>query len=124
MAPNLNFVKVLDLNRVLRVEVFMSKDKQLRAVHLILNFKPLPDKFQDVRNAIKVCDPCLARIDISMRGFLAREGTMQVKPPSHCSPREVAVSREETASLRLSLEMKIDQFRLVEEGEEQEELVI
>ena len=49
---------------------------------------------------------------------------MPIELPSHNAPLEAAVPREETASLRLSLEMKIDQFRLVEEGEEQEELVI
>ena len=45
MSPNLNVVDIADLNRVLRVEVFMSEDRQLRAVHLILDFKPLSDKF-------------------------------------------------------------------------------
>ena len=48
VSPNLNVVDIADLNRVLRVEVFMSKDRQLRAVHFILDFKPLSDKFQDV----------------------------------------------------------------------------
>ena len=42
---NPNFVNVPDLNRVLRSEVFVSEDKQLRVVHLILDFKPLFDKF-------------------------------------------------------------------------------
>ena len=41
-----------------------------------------------------------------------------------CSPREVAVLREETTSLQLSLETEIDQFHLEEEREEQEEPVI
>ena len=45
VAPNLNFVNVLDLSKVLRFEVFVSEDRKLRAVHLILNFKPLSDKF-------------------------------------------------------------------------------
>ena len=45
VAPNLNFVNVLDLNKVLRSEVFVSKDRQLKAVHLILNYKPLSNKF-------------------------------------------------------------------------------
>ena len=45
MAPNLNFVNVLDLNKVLRSKVFLSEDRQLRAVHLILDFKSLSDKF-------------------------------------------------------------------------------
>ena len=43
--PNLNFVNVVDLNRVLRSEVFVSEDRQLRAVNLILDFKPLLDMF-------------------------------------------------------------------------------
>ena len=42
---NPNFVNVPDLNRVLRSEVFVSEDRQLRDVHLILDFKPLFDKF-------------------------------------------------------------------------------
>ena len=45
MAPNLNFVNVQDLNRVLRAKVFVGEDRQLRVVHLILDFKPLSDKF-------------------------------------------------------------------------------
>ena len=74
MAPNLNFVNVLDLNRVLRFEVFVSEDRQLRAVHLILDFKPSSDKFQDMGNAIRMGDPQLARIDVLVPKFLVREG--------------------------------------------------
>ena len=65
MAPNLIFINILDLNRVLKSEVFVSEDRQLRAVHLILDFIPLSDKFQDVGNAIRANDPRLARIDVS-----------------------------------------------------------
>ena len=72
MSPNLNVIDIADLNRVLRVEVFMSKDRQLRAVHLILDFKPLSDKFQDMGHAIRVGDPRLARIDVSVPEFLAQ----------------------------------------------------
>ena len=61
---NPNFVNIPDLNKLLRSEVFVSKDRQLRVVHLILDFKPLFDKFQDVGNAIRAGDPQLARIDI------------------------------------------------------------
>ena len=118
VTPNLNFVNIPNLNRVLRSEVFVSKDRQLRVVHLILNFTPLSDKFQDVGNAIRVGDPWLAQINVSVPGFLAREGTMQVKLPSHHFPREEAILREETASSDLSLEAEIDQFQL-EEGREE-----
>ena len=74
MVPNLNFVNVLDLNRVLRFEVFVSEDRQLRAIHLILDFKPSSDKFQDMGNAIRMGDPRLARIDVLVPKFLVREG--------------------------------------------------
>ena len=75
-------------------------------------------------NSIRVGDPWLARIDVLVPGFLAREDIVLVELPSHHAPFEVAVPREETASLCLSLKTKIDQFRLEEEGEEQEEPVI
>ena len=48
MSPNLNLVNVANLNRVLRAKVFVSEERQLKAIHLILDFKPLSDKFQDV----------------------------------------------------------------------------
>ena len=72
----------------------MSEDKQLRVVHLILDFKPLSNKFQDVGNVIKAGDPRLARIDILMPEFLTREGTVQVELPSHRSSHEAAVLKE------------------------------
>ena len=72
VSPNLNVIDIADLNRVLRVEVFMSEDRQLRAVYLILDFKPLSDKFQDMGHAIRAGDPWLARIDVSVPEFLAQ----------------------------------------------------
>ena len=91
--------------------MFVSKDRQLRAVHLILDFKPLSNKFQDVDHAIRARDPRLARIDVSVLGFLTREDNMPVElppPPPGRSPHKVVVLREETASSRLSLEAEID----------------
>ena len=71
MAPNLNFVNILNFNRVMRFEVFVSEDKQLRVVYIILDFKPLSDKFQDVGNMIRAGDTRLARINVSVLRFLA-----------------------------------------------------
>ena len=39
VTPRLSLVNVANLNIVLRFEVFVSEDKQLRAVHLILDFR-------------------------------------------------------------------------------------
>ena len=45
VALRLSLVNINDLNKVLRVEVFVSKDRQLRAMHLILDFQPISDIF-------------------------------------------------------------------------------
>ena len=56
---------------VLRSEIFVSEDRQLRVVHLILDFEPLSNTFQEVGHAIRAGDPRLARIDVLVPGFLA-----------------------------------------------------
>ena len=94
VAPNINFVNVADLNKVLKSEVFVSEDKQLRAIHLILNFQPLFNKFQDVGHAIRAGDPWLARIEILMPEFLARDDIVPVEIPSRRPSCKAAVLRE------------------------------
>ena len=100
VAPNLNLVNVLDLNKVLRSKVFVSKDRQLRAVHLILDFEPLSNKFQDVDHPIRARDPRLARIDVSVLGFLAREDIMPVvlppPPPRSLSSQSCSLKRRDS----------------------------
>ena len=118
MAPNINFVNVVDLNKVLRSELFVSDNRQLRFVHLILDFQPLSDKFQDVGHTIKGGDPRLARIDVSVPEFLSQEDIMLVELPSSRSPHKAIILRKETTSSWLSLKAGIDQFRLEEEGKE------
>ena len=104
-----------------RFEVLVSKDRKLRAVHLILDFEPLSDNFQDVGHAIRAGDPQLARIDVSVFGFLAQKDLPPIELPLHSSLYEVTAPRKETTFLCLSLETEIDQFHLKGEGEEQEE---
>ena len=45
VAPHLSLVNINDLNRVLRCEVFINEDRQLRAMHLILDFQPISNIF-------------------------------------------------------------------------------
>ena len=70
-APRLSLVNVSSLNKLLRSEIFISEDQQLRAIHLILNFEPLLNLFQDADHAIRASDPKLAWIDVSVSDFLA-----------------------------------------------------
>ena len=76
----------MGLNKVLRLEVFVSKDRQLQVVHLIFDFKPLSENFQDVGNVIRAGDPRLTWIDVSVPGFLAQEDLPPVELPLHRSP--------------------------------------
>ena len=39
--PILSFINISSLNKVLRFEIFISEDRQLRAAHLILEYEPL-----------------------------------------------------------------------------------
>ena len=124
VAPRLSLVNVTHLNKVLRSKVFVGEDRQLRAVLLILDFEPILDTFQEVGHAIRVGDPRLRQIDVSVPGFLAQEDLPPVELPFQCSPREVAMPREETTSSHLSLKVEIDQFHLEEDREEQGERII
>ena len=117
VAPRFSLVNIASLNKILRSEVFVSVDGQLRMVHLILDFEPLSDAFQDVGNTIRAGEPQLRRIDVSVTGFLARVDLSLVELPLHHAFPETATPREEIASSCLSLEEEIDQFRLKEEEE-------
>ena len=118
VAPHLSLVNINDLNRVLRSKVFVSEDRQLRAVHLILDFQPISDIFQEVGHAISVGDPKLCRIDVSILEFLAREDIMPAGIPLVPTLPEVAPPRKGIASSRLSLDEEIDKFYLEEEKED------
>ena len=123
--PKLSLINVPALNYLLRSEIFVHEDGQLRAVHLILDFEPISRSFLDVGNSIRARDHRLARIDVSRPNFLAN---YDLPPVDHPIPqgiplavtplREVALGeailREETASSS-SLELEIDKFRFEEE---------
>ena len=81
IAPRLSLTNVAALNYVLRSEIFVSKDRQLRAVHLILDFDPISKTFQEIGHAIKAGDPRINRIDVSRPDFLAQDDLPPVKLP-------------------------------------------
>ena len=99
----------------------MNDDGQFRAVHLILDFKPISRSFLDVGNSIRAGDHRLARIDISRPDFLAPydlppvdhsipQGIPIVAQPLQEVPLREAILREGTASSSF-LEQEIDKFR-------------
>lgn len=69
-TKNRGLVNFEDLNYILRSEIFLHKDGQLRAAHVILGYTPISTCFQSPKNVIKTKDPRLAWIDIDIKGFL------------------------------------------------------
>ena len=104
----------------------MSKDGQLRAAHLILDYEPLSRTFQDIGQAIRAGSSRFSRIDVSKPGFLARRDLPPValpipqnlppnaQPPPQNLPKAAAFPKKEIASSRLSLEEEIDRFHFEE----------
>ena len=114
------------LNYLLRSEIYVAKDGQLRVCHLVLGYRPLTRAFQAIGHAIRAGSPRLARIDVSKPKFLAREDLKPVVLPGVWDPPpamqlppddlEAAASAEgEAESSRLSLEEEIDEFYFEEE---------
>ena len=103
-------VNVQALNYLLRFEIFVSEDGQLRAAPLILDYEPLSRAFVDVGQAIRVGSPRLARIDVSKPGFLARRDLPPVQLPIQLVLQEVAVPGDGIDSSHSSLKAEIDQF--------------
>ena len=104
----------------------MNNNEQLRAAHLILDYKPFPRTFLDVSNSIRANNYCLARIDVSRLGFLSPydlplvdhpvpQGIPLAAQPLRQVPFAQAVTKEGAASSS-SLEEEIDKFRFEEEA--------
>ena len=64
-----NVVHVRDLNFVLRSEIFVHYDGQLRASHLILSVTSVYTSYQSSGQDLTVGSPLLSFIDVQCRGF-------------------------------------------------------
>ena len=122
----LSLIIVPALNYLLRSQIFVNDDVQLRAVHLILDFEPISRSFLDVSNSIRADDYCLACIDVSRPGFLAPH---DLPPVNHPIPQGIPFAAqplqqvplgqaivEEGAASSSSLEEEIDRFQFEEEA--------
>ena len=83
------------------MEIFLHKDGQLRAAHVILSYKPSTKRFQSPKNVIRAKDPRLALIDVAVLGFLLSEpppeGTQDAQLPAPLATR-LLYSQESTPS--------------------------
>ena len=69
-TSNLSVVHVRDLNFVLRFEIFVHWDGQLRASHLILGVELVYSTWQPFGQALLVDSPLFSYIDVRHANFL------------------------------------------------------
>ena len=124
--PKLSLINVPALNYLLRSQIFVNDDGQLRAVHLILDYEPISRTFLDIGNSIRANDHRLVCIDVSRPGFLSPH---DLPPVDHPIPQglpfpaqplqQVPLGQaivEEGAISSSSLEKEIDRFQFEEEA--------
>ena len=91
---NFSLVNKPNLTKILKAKIFVHKDRQLRAAHLILSQNPLSSSFQVPKYVIKVKDRRLHLINIAVSGFLnpspAPKGVQLVEIPSQYTAEEEA----------------------------------
>ena len=70
-VPDIRTVHAKDLNFILRFEIYVHWDGQLRASHLILGIKPVYSTWQNFKQALLVDNPLLSYIDVRYANFLS-----------------------------------------------------
>ena len=115
-TPWLSLVNIQALNFLLRSEIYVSVEGQLRAAPLILDYEPLTRALVEAGQAIKASSPRLARIDVSVPGFLASRDLPPVQLPAQRAFPVVVFPAEEAGSSHSSLEDQIDQFHFARGG--------
>ena len=119
LKPNLRVMHVRDLNFVLRSEIFMHFDDQLRASYLILGCNPVYSTWQSFNQALLVDNPLLSYINVRHPNILPSSLTVgEARDFGPCKVRtESLAPLRDTAAEKVSRNRAI--HRLVEEPQAQ-----
>lgn len=115
-SPNFSLVNEVDLNRILRFEIFLHKDGQLCAAHVILRYEPISSSFESPKNVIKAKDPRLHQIEVTVPTFLTKpspKGTHQIELLD-----QRAVVEEVVSSNSMQEEETVGLFEVVDSKED------
>ena len=93
VVPNFSLVNRSSLDKILKAEVFIHSDGQLRVAHLILGYASISKSFQAPKCVIKAKDPHLHLINIAMPGFL--NPILQYKAEDKATPSQPVAKGEE-----------------------------
>ena len=132
VTPRLSLTNTAALNYLLRSEIFVSEDGQLRSVPLILGYTPKTE-LQPRGNAITAGDRRINRIDVARKTFLA---PFDLVPVPHPNPQGIPVlvqpvqrapfepaAEERIASSTPSLDAQIDRFKFEEDTSEEVQIL-
>ena len=104
--PNFNLVNKDSLDKILKAEVFVNSDSQLRAAHLILGYTPISSNFQAPKCIIRARDPRLHRISVAAPYFLLLGPKVEVEEVTTPIPKGIptigASSLQQTTSVTAS----------------------
>lgn len=70
VVPNFSLVNQQSLDKILKAKVFVHKDSQLRAAHLILGYTPLSSSFEVLKCVIKAKNLHMHLINVAAPSFL------------------------------------------------------
>ena len=112
--PNFNLMNQSSLDKILKAEVFVHINSQLRVAHLILDYIPISKSFQAPKCIIKARNPRLHQISVAALDFLTTnpipEGTLTITPIPEGIPRVALPSQhiveEEATSSQLATKEK------------------
>ena len=120
--PNFNLVNQQSLDKILKAEMFVHTNGQLRTTHLILDYISISKSFQAPKCVIKVRDPRLHWISIATPSFHTTgpipEGMLTTDPILEGIPK-VALPPQHTSE-----EATFSHFAITKEEEEKEEKVL
>ena len=127
-VPNLNLVNQASLDKILKAEVFIHIDSQLRAAHLILDYIPISKSFQAPKCIIKARDPRLQQISIAAPGFLLSNRipkcTLAAEPIPEGIPKVASSPLQDTGAATSSCLANIKEEEIVDVLDSEDEFEV
>ena len=127
--PNFSLVNKENLDNILKAEIFIHSNGQLRAAHLILGYTPISKTFLVPMCVIKVNNSHLQRISVATLGFLLPspkpEGVQVTTPIFEGIPKvEASTTQQITRVATLSRLTNIEKGEVVEVADSEDKFEV
>ena len=127
--PNFSLVNKESMDNILKAEIFIHSNGQLRAAHLILGYTPISKTFLAPKCVIKVNNSHLQRISVAALGFLLpgpKPEDMQVTTPifEDIPKVEASSTQQITKTATLSCLSNIKEGKVVEVADSEDKFEV